>query len=524
MVNLTKEIRDSIIKIESTNLVYDFIDPYKTPEQNQSVGTGFFILEKGSGYILTCCHVINRSINIEITIPSKGMNKYNASIICVNEDYDLALLKTDYKNNNYLEFFDSDDLIQGDQLSALGYPLGQERLKISNGILSGYEKYFLQTDAAINEGNSGGPLMNDNKVVGVNARKIRSIIANNIGYAVPIKLFMIMKEQYFENKIINRVNLLIKFKVTDKLIKEYYNNSFDEGVLITNISEKSSLYDKGLRKHDILIEFDKYKLNNYGEITFKENKFNLNDFIYRYKNNQKVSIKYYSVTEKKIIESDIELRKSNFKLIKIIPSINADLIKYEIISGLVFSDLNLNQIDLLERYNFNYSSDFINLVKYDNDFNKFENKIILTSVLKGSKFINNHNIFSGLFLEKINDKNLNTLDEMKKHLLQLKQNKVKFYKFEFSNNHLIIMDMNIIKEDNNNLKKLYKLDQSEFKQNFLNIYKINKSIDNQISSKSINTDIIGKVINNNFSVKHLFKIKKLKDGSIYNTGYKYLKE
>ena len=121
------------------------------------------------------------------------------------------LLKTDYKNNNYLEFFDSDDLIQGDELSALGYPLGQERLKISNGILSGYERYFLQTDAAINEGNSGGPLMKDNKVVGVNARKIKSIIANNIGYAVPIKLFMIMREQYFENKIINRVNLLIKF-------------------------------------------------------------------------------------------------------------------------------------------------------------------------------------------------------------------------------------------------------------------------------------------------------------------------
>lgn len=524
MVNLTKGIRDSIIKIESTNLVYDFIDPYKTPEQNQSVGTGFFILEKDSGYILTCCHVINRSINIEITIPSKGKNKYNASIICVNEDYDLALLKTDYKNNNYLELFDSDDLIQGDQLSALGYPLGQERLKISNGILSGYERYFLQTDAAINEGNSGGPLMKDNKVVGVNARKIRSIIANNIGYAVPIKLFMIMKEQYFENKIINRVNLLIKFKVTDKLIKEYYNNSFDEGVLITNISENSSLYDKGLRKHDILIEFDKYKLNNYGEITFKENKFNLNDFIYRYKNNQNVSIKYYSFTEKKIIDIDIKLTKPNFKLVKIIPSINSDLIRYEIISGLVFCDLNLNQIDLLEKYNFYYSSDFINLVKYDNDFNKFENKIILTSVLKGSKFINNHNIFSGLFLEKINDKNVNTLDEMKKHLLQLKQNNVKYYKFEFSNNHLIIMDMNIIKEDNNNLKKLYKLNQSEFKQKFLNIYKINRSINNEMLGKSNNTDVIGKVINNNFGIEHLFKIKKLKDGSKYNIGYSYLKE
>lgn len=472
MKNLTNEIRDSIIKIESTNLVYDFIDPYKTPEQNASVGSGFFILEKNSGYILTCCHVIKNSVNIQITIPSKGKNKYNAIIISVNEDYDLALLKTSYKNENYFEFFDSDDLEQGDSLSAIGYPLGQERVKISNGILSGYDRYFLQTDAAINEGNSGGPLMKGNKVVGVNARKVKSILANNIGYAVPIKLFMIMKDDYLNRKIINKVNLLIRCKITDDLIKEYYNNSFKEGVLVTEISENSCLYKNGLRKHDILIEFDKYKLNNYGEITFKGNKFNLNDFIYRYKNGQKVMIKYYSIKENRIIENEICLEEPNFKLKKIIPSVNSFLINYEIISGLVFSDLNINQIDLLEKYNYNYSSDFINLLKYENDFNKFSNKVILTSVLKGSLFINNHKIFSGLFLEKINDKVINSLDEMKLHLLKLKQDKVKFYKFEFSNNHIIIMDIDIIKKDNKDLRKLYKLDQSEFIQSFLDKYQI----------------------------------------------------
>jgi ribosomal protein L18E len=83
--------------------------------------------------------------------------------------------------------------------------------------------------------------------------------------------------------------------------------------------------------------------------------------------------------------------------------------------------------------------------------------------------------------------------------------------------------MNIIKEDHNNLKKLYKLNQSKFKEKFLNIYKINRTINNDDLDKSFNTDVIGKVINNNFSMKHLFKIKELKDGSNYNTGYKYLK-
>jgi len=495
MKNLTDDIKDSIIKIESTNLVYDFIDPYKTPEQNQSVGTGFFILEKGSGYILTCCHVIKNTVNIEITIPSKGKKKYEASIICVNDDYDLALLKTSYKNGNYLDFFDSDDLVQGDMLSAVGYPLGQERVKISNGILSGYEKYFLQTDAAINEGNSGGPLMKENKVVGVNAKKIKSILANNIGYAVPIKLFMIMKDDYFNKKIINKVNLLVRFKVTDDLIKKYYNNTFKEGVLITKISEHSPLYKSGLRKHDVLIEFDNYVLNDYGEISFKGNKFNLNDFIYRYKNNQKVKIKYYNVKANKILENEIELKEPEFKLIKIIPSVNSNLINYEIISGLVFSDLNLNQIELLERYNYYYSNDFINLLKYDSDFNKFHNKVILTSVLKGSSFINNHKIFSGLFLEKINDKVINNLKEMKEYMLKLKKDRVEFFKFEFSNDHIIVMNMKIIKEDNKNLKKLYKFNQSKFIENLLNVF--------QIDNKKINLD---RTLRKGDKLLQLFKI------------------
>ena len=377
-------------------------------------------------------------------------------------------------------------------LSAVGYPLGQERVKISNGILSGYEKYFLQTDAAINEGNSGGPLMKDNKVVGVNARKIKSILANNIGYAVPIKLFMIMKDEYLNRKIIKKVNLLIRCKITDDLIKKYYNDSFKEGVLVTKISENSCLYKNGLRKHDILIEFDKYKLNNYGEVTFKGNKFNLNDFIYRYKNNQIVVIKYFSYEKNEIVEKEIQLKEPEFKLMKIIPSVNSDLIKYEIISGLVFTDLNLNQIDLLERYNYHYSSDFINLLKYDSDFNKFNSKVILTSVLKGSIFINNHKIFSGLFLEKINDKIINNLDEMKLHLLKLKEDKVKFYKFEFSNDHIIIMDMDIMKKDNKDLRKYYKLHQTEFIQLFLDKYQINDNFNYLKKEQKLNDKKINK--------------------------------
>ena len=524
MTNLINSIKDSIIKIESTNLHYDFIDPYKTPEQSQSVGTGFFILEKDSGYILTCCHVVNKSINIQITIPSMGKEKYNAEILCVSEEYDLALLSTKYKNNSYLEFFDSDNLEQGDSLSALGYPLGQERLKISNGILSGYEKYFLQTDAAINEGNSGGPLLKDNKVVGINARKIKSILANNIGYAVPVKLFMILKDEFLKKKIIKKINLLCVFKITDKLIREYYNNNFSEGILVTKLSENSCLYKIGLRQNDVLIKFDNYDINNYGEITFNKNKFNLKDFIYRYKNNQKIIIEYYSKVTNKIEKKEVVLEEPKFNLLKIIPSINADLIEYEIISGLVFSDLNLNQIELFEKYDYQNgenANDFINLIRYEDDFNKFEKKIILTSVLKGSEFINNHKIFSGLFLEKINDKRVNTLSELKENLLESKNNKDKFYKFEFSNNHIIVLNFELIKDDYKKLKKLYNLSSSNFIQKFLNIYKLNYNNKNKYDKYE---KIIQNVIDKNYDIDDLLNNEKEFISNSINKGFHYINE
>ena len=141
-------------------------------------------------------------------------------------------------------------------------------------------------------------------------------------------------------------------------------------------------------------------------------------------------------------------------------------------------------------------------------------------MLKGSEFINNHKIFSGLFLEKFNDKKINTLDELKKNLLDSK-NKVKFYKFEFSNNHIIVMNFELIKNDYKKLKKSYNLSSSSFMQNFLNIYKLNyENKDNYDKYDKI----IKNVIDRNYDANDLFKIEEFLKSNELNMGYKYLNE
>ena len=122
---------------------------------------------------------------------------------------------------------------------------------------------------------------------------------------------MILQDEFFKERLIKKLNLLFEFKIVDKLLREYYNNNFTEGILVTKISENSCLYKNGLRENDVLIKFDNYDINNYGEITFNKNKFNLNDFIYRYKNNQKIIIEYYSNVTNKIEKKEVELENLN---------------------------------------------------------------------------------------------------------------------------------------------------------------------------------------------------------------------
>ena len=121
----------------------------------------------------------------------------------------MAILKIkNYVNQDFLKLGDSDMVNQQDKVTAIGYPLSSDKLKFSSGIISGLHGILLQTDAPINEGNSGGPLIKFSnnvdslEVIGVNSSKVKSSIADNIGYVVPINIFKIIKQSMFENKII----------------------------------------------------------------------------------------------------------------------------------------------------------------------------------------------------------------------------------------------------------------------------------------------------------------------------------
>ena len=465
----------TIVKVISHNIIYDWYNPFRSPYDSESIGTGFFINK--NGLILTCCHVVNDSIKLEITLPQHGKKRYNAIIICMCPDYDLAVLKTDYDNKEYLDIIDSDNVNQGDNVKAIGYPLGQDKLKMSKGIISGYQDALFQTDSAINPGNSGGPLVNeDNKVIGVNSQKMTD--SDNIGYSVPIKYFQLLYDEMTDIKsiptIIYKPILLCKFSKIDNYISKYMNLGENRGYLIKDMSKQSCLYKSGIRKHDIIHKFGEYELDEYGEsnVSWSNEKFNINDILYRYK-------------KEGLIVVDCKLEYPDFKLIKKYPNIQENIIDYEIIMGIIVVDFRINHIERSQLIDLNMSKKNKNKLILHSDYSKrFENKILVCNILPGSYVNSNLEIRIGSFITHINDDLISSLSELKEKILD-KLNQNNSIKLTFDDNNILIIDKETLISQFVHLKNKYNLKNSNFYDKINNINKKYKFESDIISKPNV---------------------------------------
>ena len=201
-------IFSSLVRIQSQGYQFNWLEPFKPLEESVGVGTGFFINSKG--YILTCAHVINNSSKIWVSVPSNGLDKYDAEIVSFYPEQDMAIIKIiNYKKDiNYLKVGDSDKIIPGEDVIAVGYPLGQDKLKITKGIISGRESGLIQTDTPLNPGNSGGPLLDKSyKVLGINSSAYKAEDAENVGFAIPINtakrvIPSLISKKYYEHSLL----------------------------------------------------------------------------------------------------------------------------------------------------------------------------------------------------------------------------------------------------------------------------------------------------------------------------------
>jgi 2-alkenal reductase len=227
-------------------------------------GSGLFISDKG--YILTNNHVVSGMTQATIILSDGTQEK--ATIVGTDQYSDLAVLKTDGKVPAVATLGNSDVLKSGETVLAIGSPLGDFKNTVTEGVVSatgrsidtgnGYQiEGLIQTDAAINQGNSGGPLVNlAGEVIGINTLIVRNsgtgTVAEGLGFAIPINTADAMAEQLIQNGYVAHPYLGISYQPISPDIAAAYNLPAQWGAYITNVSANSPASNANLQAGDII--------------------------------------------------------------------------------------------------------------------------------------------------------------------------------------------------------------------------------------------------------------------------------
>ena len=282
-------------------------------------GSGFII--SPDGYVLTCSHVVGDP-EADYTVIIGPKHKYPAKVLAKDPLVDIAILKITNKKFPYLELGNSDKIELGEQVLAIGNPLGEFEDTLSAGIVSGLSrkitayggqsskatnlKGLIQTDAAINPGNSGGPLVNmEGEVIGINTAMIAG--AQNIGFAIPVNYAKKILEEVKKYGKIKRPFLGVRYVILNKELSQHNKLPVDYGALVVRerLGEsaiiKGSPVDKaGLKEYDIILELNEEKITEENPIT---------DIIQKFKINEEIRLKIIREGKEINIKAKLEEKK-----------------------------------------------------------------------------------------------------------------------------------------------------------------------------------------------------------------------
>ena len=282
--DLAEELMPSVVNISTTQTVKTQANPFPfqfppgspfgemfkefdrpTERKATSLGSGFVI--KKNGTVITNNHVIANAEDIIVRINNK---EYKAKVIGADPYSDLAVLKIDTKETfNIVEFGNSDKARVGDWVMAIGNPFGLGGT-VTSGIISARNRDinltryddFIQTDASINQGNSGGPLFDMNgNVIGINTAIISpSGASSGIGFAIPSNYASTIIDQLIEFGETKRGWLGVRIQEVTKEIASVANLDEPRGAFIGGVSEGSPAEKGGMKNGDIVLEFDGQKI------------------------------------------------------------------------------------------------------------------------------------------------------------------------------------------------------------------------------------------------------------------------
>jgi len=277
-----KKTLNSVVHVKNTS--YKTVrDPYKEyfygqgsgSRQYSQVGTGSGVIISSDGYIITNHHVIKGASEIEVTLNNKKV--LNAKLIGADPTNDIALLKVNAEKLPYIPFGNSDGVRVGEWVLAVGNPYNLTST-VTAGIVSAKARdltgnngvdSFIQTDAAVNPGNSGGALVNTRgELIGINTA-ISSQTGSFVGYsfAVPSNIAKKVIEDLMEFGNVQKAVLGVRGGELNNKVADNLEIEITEGFYISDVIENSGADNAGLKKNDIIVKLNDVKISTYADLT-----------------------------------------------------------------------------------------------------------------------------------------------------------------------------------------------------------------------------------------------------------------
>lgn len=266
IIHAVESIQDAVVKIQA-------IKSMKNKQEHTGTGSGFFI--SSDGYLFTNSHVVNRAQEITITL-SDG-TEHPARIIGEDQHSDLAVIKTETFGYQPVKLGDSTLLRIGQLVIAIGNPLGFQRT-VTHGIISALGRTLrtqtgrlidniIQTDAPLNPGNSGGPLINTSgEVIGVNTAAIMG--AQSLCFAISINTAKFIANELIQYGRVSRAFLGISAQqmTLNKKIAQYHNVKNKDALFVIMVESNSPAQIAGIKDGDYIVAFNHNKIESNDEL------------------------------------------------------------------------------------------------------------------------------------------------------------------------------------------------------------------------------------------------------------------
>jgi serine protease Do len=324
-----------------SNPMLEFFYGYKGEQQQEQIGSGSGVIISEDGYIVTNNHVIKDASEIEITLNNK--KSYKAKLIGTDSKMDIALLKIDSDEKlPYSTFADSDNAKVGEWVLAVGNPYNLTST-VTAGIVSAKARNldtrgiqsFIQTDAAVNPGNSGGALVNTRgELIGINTM-ISSMTGSYVGYsfAIPSNIARKIIEDIMEFGNVQRGVLGVEGGELNSTASKELGIKETQGFYISKVSKNSGAENSGLQKGDIIIKIDNQNISSFAE---------LNGYINTKRPKDKVQLTYIRDTKTMIVPvilSKNEFISADFKGLELENINTSDKKKFKIEIGVRIKEI-----------------------------------------------------------------------------------------------------------------------------------------------------------------------------------------